>query len=374
MAFKTPQQVLQEMLDDHEQITGTRLDPADFSREEVIKFYPIAGAISGMYAALVKSDDDRYPQSASTQGLRKALAARQLPDQIQAQPSDGVIALTATPGSVFLAGKQVKRNLDGKIYVATAGGAVGVGGTIEIPFVSLLSGQDQNIDVVGDEFTLVTPVAGFDAACESTTEFRNGRNLETDGEMLARIEEHDRNDDTGGNLRAYERMAKAASPLVVTAKAIKQPRGGGTVDTVITSGTTDIEAAVYAGDPVSRLPSNALITAVQAYIVENNPTTDDHQTIGPTEQSFNSTLSLGLYDESLRLTVEAEITKIWKVFVYTAVSGEIIFPTDLERRIDQKLGHLIKSRRVSDFGVGVPGLLVPNNKIMAPGTLTINPV
>jgi uncharacterized phage protein gp47/JayE len=368
--YRTTAEIVAEMLEDYKNITGLELRASDLSREEVIKLYPMAGAISMLTARLQRSDDNTYPASSDEEGLVKHLKARQLPDRAEAQGSSGVIRLTGTNGRAVLAGStQVRRLLDGKIYVAIQSGLI-ANGFVDITFRSLLTGSAQNIDSVNQAFQLVTPAVGVDAACTNQTQFLSGRDKETEGEMLERIEAADRNTDTGGNPTAYEGWAKASDSRVVTAKAIKNPRGPGTVDTVITSGTTDIAATVEAGLPVLRLPAPDLVVAVQALILAKSPTTDDHQTVAPTELDFNVTVSYRLYDESLRTNVDAQLGRIVKVFVYEARSGETLHPTDLERRIDENLGHLIVERRVSNFSA-YPEYTVPAAKILKPGTITL---
>lgn len=369
--FKTQPEIEAELLADFKSITGIDLSPDDVSREEVIKIKTYSGALSHFYARLQRVEDDFYPESASTEGLIKHLAAKGLQTQIAAQPSSGTIRLTGTAGTVIPAGTQVKYSLNGAVYVSQASATLDGTGQALVLFKSLSAGQAYNIAQLSQSFSLVTPIVNVDNACTNTTQFTNGRDLETPAEMLARIQEHDRNDDTGGNLVAYERFAKAASPLVVTATPQKNPRGPGTVNTVITSGTTDIEGAVRAGVPVTRLPSSDLLAAVQAYIIAENPTTDDHQTVGPTEAPFDVTVTYALYDETLRDTTDVEIQKVAKIYIYEAVPAQVLNPTDLERRIDQSIGHLISFRRVSNFGGASPRYTVPGSTILVPGTITL---
>lgn len=368
--FKTPTEILAEMLADYKGLTGIEFGVNDLHREEVIKMMPLAGALSMQRAELQRVDDDTYPASSSEEGLEKHLKAKQLPDRAEAQPSSGVIRFTGDDGVNIPANfTQVRRLLDGKVYVAI-GSAVITGGFADVTFQSLLKGSAQNIDALEQSFQLITPISGVDASCKNQTQFRSGRDRETPAEMLERIQAADRQDDTGGNIPAYEGWAKEADDRVVTARALKNPRGAGTVDTVITAGTSDIAAAVEAGQPVLRLPSQDLVDVVQAYILLKNPTTDDHQTVIPEEQAFNITVHYSLLDEALRSSVDVTIMKLAKVFIYEARSGDVLHPTDLERRIDETVGHLIDERRVSNFGAS-PEYQVPNAKILTPGTITL---
>ncbi|MGZ3687133.1 MAG: baseplate J/gp47 family protein [Bdellovibrionota bacterium] len=370
--FRTQADIEADMLADLDALTGLKLSQTDVSREEVIKIKQQAIAFSHAYASIDRVADDGFPGSASVQALVDHLAARQMPGREGAQPSVGTIQHTGTIGTVILAGNRVRQKSTGKLFYLLANATIDGTGQILASYNSVLSGQDQNVDVVDDAFEMVAPQTNIDNACTNTTRFLDGRDLETPEEMLARIQIHDQNLDTGGNLVAYERFAHEASPAVVSAQAIKTPRGPNTVNTVITSGTTDIVAAVEAGVPVERVPSGDLIALVQAYILTKNPVTDDHLTIAPTEDAFDTTVQYDLYDETLRPTVDAAITVVWKIFVYTALSGQDVDPTTLERQIDAKVGHLIKRRRVLDFGGGgEPEYTVPQGHLITPGVLTL---
>jgi hypothetical protein len=367
---RTTLEVVTDMLIDFKEITGIELSASDLNRDEVISLYPFAGVISALESKIEQVEDNFHPSTSDESGLIKHLASNELPDQIQPQKSQGRIKHTGVDGTIVSVGNTVKRKLDGKIFVCIQDGIIS-GGQVTCSYESLTTGQENNIDSLNVELAQVNAIAGVDNSCFSTTRFLNGRDLETPGEMLQRIQDKVRRVDTGGNLAAYERMAKEASPLVVTATAVKHPRGVSTVNTIITSGTTDIDTAVNSGQDVTRSPSSDLLTAVQAYILSKCPTTDDHLTLGPAELNFNSTLILALYDESLRSTVSAAITKIWKIFVYKAKPNQRIYPTDIEKLIDASLGHLIKFRRIQDFTVD-HYYDVPSNSVLVPVTLTIS--
>ena len=367
--FKTPREIVIEMCADYKNLTGLDLSPDDTNREEIIKMWTYAGAISMMRSDLRRTYDDNFPASSSTEGLIKHLSSRQMSDRIQPQSSTGIVRITGVDGTAIPLNQQIKRKLDGKIYTSIQNGTIS-GGFVDLSFQSVLTGADQNMDQLDQEFSLVIPVVGADTACFNQTQFLSGRDLETPGEMLGRIQHHDRDDNSGGNLTAYEAFAAAASSQVVTATAIKNPRGIGTVNTVITSGTTDIESAVRNGVPVLRLPSSDLLTIVQNYILSKNPTTDDHLTIAPTETPFNATIKFSLYDETLRTIVASEITKLAQIYIYQARSSQTIYPTELERRIDASVGDLIKQRFVENFSVGSPEYTLGNSSLLVPSTIT----
>lgn len=367
--FKSRDIVLQEMFDDYKDITGITLSLSNIELEEVVKMMTYAGAISSFYADLNKAYNAIHPQTSSMDDLLKHLDSRQLPGRAEPQRSYGNIKHTGLEGKSLNIGTRVRRKLDGRLFESTEGGVFGASGELILNYRSVLKGQENNIEEADQDFELVTAIADVDTLAVSTTKFSNARNQETPTEVLVRVEEHDRRENTGGNIPAYEKWAKEASDQVVTATSYKHARGVSTVDTIITSGTSDIEAAVDNDQPVSRIPTVELVAEVQAYIITQNPTTDDHQTFAPEEEDFNTTIHFELHDESLRPTVEFEITKIWKKFVYNVKPSTRIYPFTLETQIDAKLKSLIKTRRVSDFTVN-GYYQVPDRTLLAPGVLT----
>lgn len=373
--FLTPDQIAQQMLDDYKAITGIELSINDLGREEVVKIRNYSVAFSMERAELQRIEDNIFPQSSTTEGLIAHLAARQLPARASAQRANGLatFVITAVPVDIPL-GTVFKKDLDGKLYRTTeaflTSDPAAIGNKI-LNAESVDTGQAQNIEADdGVTFKLASPIPNVDDAVESASQFRDGRDQETPEEMLERIQTHDRRRDTGGNLVAYERFAREASAQVVTAKALDEPRGPGTVDVVITSGTTDIRQAVENGEAITRLPSTALVNEVQAYVEQQNPTTDDVEVIAPTEEAFDVTYTYDLYDESLRPSVDADVRKEIDIYIYTATPNQVLHPTELERLIDARVGHLIKARRASNFDGGNVAYTVPNDKILSRGTIT----
>lgn len=373
--YKSVRTVVQEMCDDFKAITGVTLTPDMKDNTHVIKFYSFAGALSAKYSESQRTLNDIFPQTASEEGLLKHLSTRSLPTRIQPQKSNGQITFTLTGAATVSAGTQVRRKSNGDLYEVITGGSLGGAGDLTLFCNSVETGNDQNIDADdGEPFELVTAIANVNTDCESASKFLDGRDLETVEEMVLRILEHDRDDNTGGNAAAYEAWAKEASAEVVTAKCIRLVRGPDTVDILITSGTTDIEAAVENGDVVSRLPSAPLIATVQAYIEALNPVTDDVLVVAPTEQNFNATIKYTPYEDTVanRSYLDDVILKVAKTYIYSAKPGDILKPTELERLIDQKIGDQLDERQVSNFNGGTTFFVVPNDKILTPNVITIS--
>lgn len=369
--YRTTRQFVQIMLDRHQQITGEELSPDDLGREEVIKLYPVASALSQFSADLVRVKNSRHPGTSNEFDLEEHLAAKDLPARRESLPSEGTLQFPATEVGVSIpVGTIATHGLTGNEYKCISSDA-SEGGFVTALFKSSLKGQALNIDKLNQGFALADAIEGIEAEGGNISVFAKGRDLETPAEMLARIQDHDRKLDTGGNIVAYERLAKEASPAVVTATAIKHARGVSTMDVVITSGTTNIEEAVANGEAVVRTPSSELIAEVEEYVNDKKPTTDDFKAVAPTELAFSSTVNYELFDLTELERVEKIINYAWKVFVLTARPGKRIYTTTLERQIDQKVASSLKYLRVDNFSAG-PYFDVPQDKLLLPDVLTLN--
>jgi uncharacterized phage protein gp47/JayE len=372
--FVATSDIVQEMVDDYKSITGITLDPNNFDDSYVAKFWAEAGAVSSMYAQVQRVLNDFFPATASTEALVQHLSTRAMPGQIQPQPSSGQIKLTGNAAGIAVAaGTQVKRVSDGAVFTAIQDGVTGSDFTVILFFQSASTGNVQNLDSYNQPFTLTTAIAGMKTACVNSSLFLDGRDLETDAEMRARIQAHDQDDNSGGNQTAYETWATIASNQVVTAKTIRLPRGADTVDTYITAGTSDIAAAVQAGQPVTRLPSADLLATVQAYILARNPVTDDHLTKAPIEIPFDVNFAYDLFTEtaSNRTYVNGIITKVIQTYIYQARPLDVITSTAIERLVDQAIGDQISERHCADLGGSVGHYQVPAINILTPRTITL---
>lgn len=375
--YRSTEQIVQDFCDDFKAITGITLTPSMKNDTNVIKFWTWAGAISASYAEKQRTVNDINAQTASEEELERKLAARTMPPRIQPQSSNGQIQFTLTGAAPIPINTQVRRKATGDLYQTIEAGVLASAGSLVLYCSSIDTGNDQNISAdSGEPFELVSAIVGVNTACVSASKFLDGRDLETPAEMAARVLEHDQDDNSGGNATAYETWAYASSGEVVTAKCLRLVRGADTVNIVITSGTTDISAAVEAGQTVSRLPSAPLIATVLAYIQARNPVTDDVLVLGPTEQALNVTLNYSLYDESAsnRSYVDDIITKVIKTYLYQAKSADVLTPSAIERLVDQRIGDLVKERTCSNLNGGTSYYVVANDKIITPGTITLGTI
>jgi uncharacterized phage protein gp47/JayE len=363
------------MVDDFKTYTGISLNANAIDDSTVVKILNFAGGLSSFYSELQRTANDFFPATASTEALRKHLATRSLDDQLQPSKSHGQIMFTGAGAGISIGtGTQVKRVSDGALFVTIQSGVTDSGGNVILFLESVDTGNIQNLDSISQPFVLVTPVAGISSNCTSVSKFFDGRDLETNAEMVARILIHDRDENSGGNAVAYEKWAKDASNEVVTAKALRRVRGPDTVDLVITSGTSDIFASVEAGQPITRIPSTALLSQVQAYVNTLNPVTDDVLVKAPIEVPFSVLFRYKLFTESAvnRTYVDGIITKVIKTYIYSARPLDVLSPTDLERLVDQRIGDQIKERLCNSFAGVVTNYEVPSDSILTPNTITLS--
>lgn len=372
--FKDLPTIVQEMLDKFQTITGVTLSSSQLDDDNVIKAYTYAAGMSGLYAQLQRLANDTFPTAqASISALNSMCSARSISTQIQAQPSHMQIQFTFSAAATVGVGVQVQRVSDGALYQTIQSGSGDATNPVTLFVESLLSGNVYNSDQLNQPFALTQALAGVNTSCQNVSYGLDGRDIETAAEQAARIVAHDQSDNTGGNVVWYQETALAASNEVVTANAIRLNRGPDTVDVVITSGTTNISAAIQAGQPVVRLPSTDLIAVVQAYIASLNPTTDDVLVLAPTESSFDVTFNFSLYTETTanRAYVNGQITQVIQIYLYEALSGSTITPTALERLVDQSVGSYLSQRECLPLGSSTREYVIPNNVILKPGTLTL---
>ena len=372
--FLATADIVQGMCDDFKSFTGVTLNSSDYDDTRVMKFWTDAGALSSMYAQAQRVVNDFFPASASTTGLISHLNTRSLATQIQPQPAHGVIRITGNAAGITIPiGTQAKRVSDGSVLTSIQLGVTGADNTVSLFFESVSKGNAQNLDSIGQPFTLTTAIAGIQSACTNVSLFLDGRDLEGDAEMIVRIQAHDQDDNSGGNAAAYEAWALAASNQVVTSKCIRLARGPDTVDTYITAGTSDIQAAVQSGQPVTRLPSSDLLALVQSYITLLNPVTDVHLTHAPIELSIDITFQYSLNVETTanRSYCDQIITKVIQTYVYKARPQDILSPTAIERLVDQAIGDQIIERNCGNLNGLSTHFTVPSINIMTPRLITI---
>lgn len=281
MAIKTPAQVAQEFLTQ----LGTLKPGLDVSLTDsdwYVKAQAIGGAMAGIYSDQVLLANDPFPQSARLSALLQHLQTYfKSPNNVLISPqqASGFIGVTGTAGTVISTALQAQYLPNGNIYQSVSGFTMAAS-TALVPMQSVGTGQVQNL-ISGAPLLVTNPPAGLQSAAVASGNFLLGRNQETPAEAAARILAFIQTPPDGGTVPDYIRWAQQASPLVTSATVLRFPFGFGTVGVVITAGTTDVDAAIDAGEPVVVVPTQNLIDAVQSYISTKNPLTDCCQVFGP---------------------------------------------------------------------------------------------
>lgn len=281
MAIKTPAQVAQEFLTQ----LGTLKPGLDVSLTDsdwYVKAQAIGGVMAGVYSDQVLLANDPFPQAARLSALLQHLQTYfTSPNNvlIQAQQASGYMSVTGTIGTPVTTAMQAQYAPNGNVYQCVSGFALSATAAL-VQMQSVGTGQIQNI-ISGAPLTITNPPAGLQSAGVASGNFLLGRDQETPAEAAARILAFIQTPPDGGTVTDYVRWATEASPFVTGASILRFPFGFGTVGVVITAGTTNIDAAIDAGEAVTVIPSNDLINLVQAYINQRDPLTDCATVLAP---------------------------------------------------------------------------------------------
>lgn len=288
--FKTPTQLAQDYLTTL-QVLKPSVNTAQQDSDWWIRSRVVGGFAAGVYADQRAISNDPFPQSARHEGLGKLLAMFLNRDFISPQASDGNAAVTGTPGSVLSVGLQLSYLPNGNSYQVVSNVTIPSGGVALVPVQSVGTGQSQNL-LSGAPLTIASPPAGINGNAVASGNIADGRDMETDPEAATAILTFIQSPVSGGTATDYKQWAAQADPTVVAASVNRFAFGLGTVEVIITAGTTDIDTALNNGDPVILEPSDALVAIVQAYIDTKRPVTDCVQVVGPTGINVNVTVNV----------------------------------------------------------------------------------
>lgn len=394
LTFKSPDEVREEYLVNLKILKpGINKDQTD--SDWYIRGQVIGGVMSGAYADQLKLADDAFPQKARHEALDRFLFVYFNGTFKTAQQSSGKILFSGTVSSTLSAGTQLVYSPNGNSYQVVSN-VVLTAATGEADVISLNSGQSQNL-LENTILTISTPPAGINGSATALFPgISDGRNSETDGEASQRILDRIRAPSAGGTANDYRGWALAANPSVTSASIVRWIYGLGTVGIFITSGTTDIDAALNNGDPVVRLPSQSLIDIVQAYIEALKPITDCAFVFAPSEAPQDVTVRVrynaGLTGDSIisgqTLTCRALVQReVARALYKTPAGGRKIGPSgymlasEIEEVIDIGLSNtdyeqgiyaqILIDRQVLDLSATGTNRLLLNNQLMKPGTIQV---
>ena len=392
IVFKTPDEIGDQYLD----ILKILKPEVDISKKDSdwwIRSRVNGGVFSGVYADLRKISDDAFPQSARREALGRQLQTYLNDDFKQPEQSVGEVGVTGTPGSVIAVSQQLIYGPNGNAYqVSSAVVLVGASGVV--PVVSVASGQSQNL-LAGAQLTFSSPPAGVNALAVATSDFSDGRDVETNEQASQRILERLQSPPAGGTEADYKAWARAADNSVVDVNIIRFIFGLGTVGVVITAGTTDIDAAVTAGDPVVRVPSAGLVEDVQDYIDALNPLTDCVHVLGPAvvtlDVSVKARYATGdgaTIPPGQTLTQEELVQREVRRAIYKTPPGGrrfgsqgFVVASEIEEVLDAGLSappytqgdfaEILVDRQVQDLSATGPNRLITAQEIVEPGQIIV---
>lgn len=358
----------------------------------------VAGVASGLSTDIEKVGQDAFPQSARREALLRHIFAYFAENNFKpATVASGPMLVTGDAlAGPFTAGLQATHAQSGNVYVTTEEFSLNASGEGSVNVQSILAGQSQNLQT-GAELAIGSPPSGLDSTgIVGTGGISDGTNEETEELAAQRVLDRMRSSARGGNEVDYIVWAKSVTG-VTGASLLRWVYGLGTVGVIITSGTTDIDAALDADPPqaIDFTPSLDLIEDVQDYIDSVDPSTDCAFVFAPVEVEIDVTVACkfktGDKDTVLSgqtLTQGELVEREVKRAIYKADTGGTkigstgyLLKKDIEDMIDTKLSaqgeilgetlQIVVDRVVSNLdGVNANYELAPNERPL-PGTIAI---
>lgn len=393
--FRSPAQIAQEYLDELKSLKPD-LNTDQTDNDWWIRGQVVGGVVSGVYADQRLIANDAFPQRARTSAIQKFLELYFTgvdADFLPATKAKGNVIFTGTIGSTIPAGTQASYSPNGNAYQTTTTTVLAATAQA-LAIESVGSGQDQNLSG-NAELTVQSPPSGVDpTATVNVDGLSDARDPETDTEARARILARIRTPISVGRESDYIQYAQEADPSVTGASVLRYPFGLGTVAVYITSGTTNIDAAIDAGIPISIIPSDALVAIVQAYLEINKPVTDCVTVLKPQalpidvtiqvryKQGNGSTILTGqtLTQEQL---VQREVTRaLYKHgvggFVFNGVN--YVLKSYIEEIVDVGLSteggvqgvlEILTDRYIQDLAATGVNRTILQSQAPIPGTITV---
>jgi uncharacterized phage protein gp47/JayE len=347
--------------------------------DAVIRMSTVAGVAEGLYAEMRAVFLDIWPLTSREEALRRHQDDNRLPD-IGAAKWSGTLRVVGTDGSVVSVNDILIAESGERSYLVTVGGTI-AGGVVTVTAEAEQAGTTGNLDDA-DILTFEAPPPGIQDSAVVESTITQGSNEETLTELRERIVSHELQEPSGGNATDYEREGLAASSDVLSSVINRfKPRGAGTLDLYITAGTTNIDAAVDAGDPVLRIPSAGLITTVQDHIDSLLVTTDDVLVPTPTELNVDVPVFVEVLPgyviggggaNDVTPIIEAIVQKYLYKLLPTQAGPVKVRISELEALLDSQIGVTISDRKVSDLGAGQTNLELAWGQLAAPGVITVS--
>lgn len=212
--------------------------------------------------------------------------------RVPAAAATGSAVLTGTTGTVVATGTLLARS-DGVQYLTT-GEVTLSGGTATAGVIAVSGGAAGNLS--GGTLSLVTPIAGVDAAAEITIAgLAGGADTETDDGLRTRLLDRIQTPPHGGAQHDYIAWALTV-PGVTRAWVYPGELGLGTVT-----------VRFVRDNDASLIPDAGEVQAVQDYIDSVRPVTADVIVAAPVAVPLNFTIDITPDTAATRAAVEAEL-------------------------------------------------------------------
>lgn len=227
----------------------------------------LGGVLNGVYVDIDRVAQDAFPMGARREGLLRHIYAWFGESNFQpATVATGPMLVTGdADAGPFSAGLQATYALSGNVYVTTEEFTLDPSGNGSVNVQSVLAGQTQNLQE-GAILSIGSAPAGLDST--GTIDLggiSDGTNEEDEDRAASRVLARMQSSARGGNRADYVVWARLVTG-VTGASVLRFVNGLGTVGIIITSGTTDIDAAVDNDEVIDFTPSDELIAEVQAFI------------------------------------------------------------------------------------------------------------
>jgi uncharacterized phage protein gp47/JayE len=391
LSIKTPSQVADEYLRNlaalRPEINIDQTDSDWWVRSRVV-----GGVVAGAYADIRAISSDVFPQNARRDAVEQHLITLFGSGFIQPTSAVGDIAVTGVSGTTIAVATPFTHVPTGNQYNSTTSVTLS-GPTGAIPVQSVLTGQNQNLNT-GTILTVSAPgISGTGTALPPG--LADARDVETTQEAVTRILLRLQSKQRGGTVTDYEQWALQADPSVVSATVLRYPFGLGTVQVLITAGTTDIDSAIDTGSPITILPTNQLLTSVFNYIESVKPLTDSISVSGPNSVALNVTVyakfaqghAADIVPGGTITQAQAVTNEILRSIYHTPVGGRIFGPSgfvvlsEMEEYLDLNLSattvqtgnkfSILTDRQVVALSGTSQNYPLLANQVALPGTITV---
>lgn len=398
--IKTPSQIADEYLTQLKTLKPN-VNVAQTDSEWWIRSRVLGGLAAGFYADNRLISNDAFPDRARDEAVLRFLNLYFDGGYIQETQAQGNAIVTGAPGTIYNQGLQFLYSPNGNVYQAVetvvleASTATSVTG--EVQLLSVDGGQTQNLLPYAQLLIPSPPVGAMPNATVDAVGLADARNTETPDQARARIVQRIRQPLGVGRVSDYIQYAEAADPSVVSASVVRFPFGLGTVAVYITSGTTDIDAAIDNGDPISVIPSDELVQKVQDYLDINRPVTDCVTVLKPSAVTQDVTVAVryasgnGSTIISGQTLTQDQLVKreVMRAIYKTPVGGReiggsgFIVASDIEQTIDAKLSAetvetgtipILLDRQVLPLSVSGYNRGLGANQVPTPGMITVVPL